>query len=58
MRLSRATYTIPSLHSASPSGITLTYLVVSRTNPSQFLTGQNDKNFGSMVGERTRFLRL
>ena len=36
-----ATHTIPSLHSASPAGITS--LVVSRTNPSQFLTGGNDK---------------
>ena len=45
MRLSRATYTIPSLHSASPPGITVTSLVqvVSRINPSQFLTGRNDK---------------
>ena len=36
-----ATHTIPSLHSASPAGITS--MVVSRTNPSQFLTGGNDK---------------
>jgi pre-mRNA-processing factor 19 len=36
-----ATHTIPSLHSASPAGITS--LAVSRTNPSQFLTGGNDK---------------
>lgn len=36
-----AKHTIPSLHSASPSGITA--LAVSRTNPSQFLTGGNDK---------------
>ncbi|KAF8350167.1 WD40-repeat-containing domain protein [Amanita rubescens] len=34
-------HTIPSLHSASPAGITS--LVVSRLNPSQFLTGGNDK---------------
>ncbi|TFK41281.1 WD40-repeat-containing domain protein [Crucibulum laeve] len=36
-----ATHTIPSLHSASPAGITS--LAVSRVNPSQFLTGGNDK---------------
>ncbi|XP_006454710.1 hypothetical protein AGABI2DRAFT_215127 [Agaricus bisporus var. bisporus H97] len=36
-----AKHTIPSLHSASPAGITS--LVVSRLNPSQFLTGGNDK---------------
>lgn len=36
-----ATHTIPSLHSASPAGITS--LAVSRLNPSQFLTGGNDK---------------
>ena len=36
-----ATRTIPSLHSASPAGITS--LAVSRANPSQFLTGGNDK---------------
>jgi pre-mRNA-processing factor 19 len=35
-----ATHTIPSLHSASPARITS--LAVSRTNPSQFLTGGND----------------
>ncbi|KAI0757339.1 WD40 repeat-like protein [Daedaleopsis nitida] len=34
-------HTIPSLHSPSPSGITS--LAVSTTNPSQFLTGGNDK---------------
>ncbi|KAF7310559.1 hypothetical protein HMN09_00598700 [Mycena chlorophos] len=34
-------HTIPSLHSASPSGITA--LAVSASNPSQFLTGGNDK---------------
>ncbi|KAF8640523.1 hypothetical protein AX17_000185 [Amanita inopinata Kibby_2008] len=34
-------HTIPSLHSASPAGITS--LAVSRSNPSQFLTGGNDK---------------
>jgi pre-mRNA-processing factor 19 len=34
-------HTIPSLHSASPAGITS--LAVSRLNPSQFLTGGNDK---------------
>jgi pre-mRNA-processing factor 19 len=32
---------IPSLHSSSPAGITT--LAVSRLNPSQFLTGGNDK---------------
>jgi len=37
----KATHTIPSLHSASPSGITA--LAVSSTHPSQFLTGGNDK---------------
>lgn len=36
-----AQHSIPSLHSASPAGITS--LAVSRTNPSQFLTGGNDK---------------
>lgn len=36
-----AKHTIPSLHSASPAGITS--LTVSRLNPSQFLTGGNDK---------------
>lgn len=36
-----STHTIPSLHSASPSGITS--LAVSRLNPSHFLTGGNDK---------------
>ncbi|KAJ7225945.1 nuclear matrix protein NMP200 [Mycena pura] len=36
-----AKHTIPSLHSASPAGITS--LAVSSTNPSQFLTGGNDK---------------
>jgi pre-mRNA-processing factor 19 len=36
-----STHTIPSLHSASPSGITS--LAVSRVNPSHFLTGGNDK---------------
>jgi pre-mRNA-processing factor 19 len=36
-----ATHTIPSLHSASPAGITS--LAISRVNPSQFLTGGNDK---------------
>ncbi|PFH50770.1 hypothetical protein AMATHDRAFT_3625 [Amanita thiersii Skay4041] len=34
-------HTIPSLHSASPSGITS--LAISHANPSQFLTGGNDK---------------
>ena len=34
-------HTIPSLHSASPAGITS--LAVSQLNPSQFLTGGNDK---------------
>ena len=34
-------HVIPSLHSPSPSGITS--LAVSHTNPSQFLTGGNDK---------------
>ena len=36
-----AKHTIPSLHSSSPAGITS--LAISRTNPSQFLTGGNDK---------------
>ncbi|KAF8078331.1 WD40-repeat-containing domain protein [Lyophyllum atratum] len=36
-----AKHTIPSLHSASPAGITS--LAVSRMAPSQFLTGGNDK---------------
>ncbi len=36
-----AKHTIPSLHSASPAGITS--LAVSRSSPSQFLTGGNDK---------------
>lgn len=36
-----AKHAIPSLHSASPAGITS--LAVSRVNPSQFLTGGNDK---------------
>ncbi|KAG6837864.1 hypothetical protein H0H93_013017 [Arthromyces matolae] len=36
-----AKHAIPSLHSASPSGITS--LAVSRITPSQFLTGGNDK---------------
>ncbi|KAF9817515.1 hypothetical protein IEO21_03366 [Rhodonia placenta] len=36
-----AKHTIPSLHSTSPSGITA--LAVSRSEPSQFLTGGNDK---------------
>lgn len=36
-----AKHSIPSLHSASPAGITT--LAVSRVNPSQFLTGGNDK---------------
>jgi pre-mRNA-processing factor 19 len=36
-----AKHTIPSLHSSSPAGITA--LAVSRSNPSQFLTGGNDK---------------
>ncbi|KAG5728531.1 Pre-mRNA-processing factor 19 [Termitomyces sp. T112] len=36
-----ARHTIPSLHSASPAGITS--LAVSRLAPSQFLTGGNDK---------------
>jgi len=35
-----AAHTIPSLHSASPAG--MTSLVISRLNPSQFLTGGND----------------
>ncbi|KAE9409308.1 Prp19-domain-containing protein [Gymnopus androsaceus JB14] len=36
-----AKHTVPSLHSASPAGITS--LVVSRSNPDHFLTGGNDK---------------
>jgi len=36
-----ATHTIPSLHSASPAGITS--IAISTSNPSQFLTGGNDK---------------
>ncbi|GBE78431.1 WD40 repeat-like protein [Sparassis latifolia] len=36
-----AKHTIPSLHSPSPAGITA--LAVSQANPSQFLTGGNDK---------------
>ncbi|KAJ7596745.1 WD40-repeat-containing domain protein [Mycena floridula] len=36
-----AKHAIPSLHSASPAGITA--LAVSAANPSQFLTGGNDK---------------
>ncbi|KAF5374980.1 hypothetical protein D9758_000041 [Tetrapyrgos nigripes] len=36
-----AKHTIPSLHSASPAGITS--LAISHTNPDQFLTGGNDK---------------
>ncbi|CAA7258729.1 unnamed protein product [Cyclocybe aegerita] len=36
-----ATHTIPSLHSSSPAGITS--LALSTANPSQFLTGGNDK---------------
>ncbi|KAI0080040.1 nuclear matrix protein NMP200 [Panus rudis PR-1116 ss-1] len=36
-----AKHTIPSLHSSSPAGITS--LALSRVNPSQFLTGGNDK---------------
>ncbi|KAJ3994957.1 nuclear matrix protein NMP200 [Lentinula boryana] len=36
-----AKHTIPSLHSASPAGITS--LAVSRINPNHFLTGGNDK---------------
>ncbi|KDR84866.1 hypothetical protein GALMADRAFT_149408 [Galerina marginata CBS 339.88] len=34
-------HTIPSLHSASPAGVTA--LAVSQSHPSQFLTGGNDK---------------
>ncbi|KAA1468483.1 WD40 repeat-like protein [Dentipellis sp. KUC8613] len=34
-------HTIPSLHSASPAGITS--IAISAANPSQFLTGGNDK---------------
>ena len=41
VRTFTATHTIPSLHSASPAGITS--LAVSRANHSQFLTGGNDK---------------
>jgi pre-mRNA-processing factor 19 len=37
----KAIHTVPSLHSSSPAGITS--LAVSQTNPSQFLTGGNDK---------------
>lgn len=37
----KATHTVPSLHSSSPAGITS--LAVSHINPSQFLTGGNDK---------------
>lgn len=37
----KATHTVPSLHSSSPAGITS--LAVSKANPSQFLTGGNDK---------------
>ncbi|CAL1696241.1 unnamed protein product [Somion occarium] len=36
-----AKHTIPSLHSSSPAGITS--LALSQSNPSQFLTGGNDK---------------
>jgi pre-mRNA-processing factor 19 len=36
-----AKHTIPSLHSSSPAGITS--LALSQANPSQFLTGGNDK---------------
>lgn len=36
-----AKHTIPSLHASSPAGITS--LAVSKANPSQFLTGGNDK---------------
>jgi len=36
-----AKHTIPSLHSSSPSGITS--IAISQSNPSQFLTGGNDK---------------
>src|SRR5262245_42980671 len=36
-----AKHTIPSLHSSSPAGITA--IAVSQSNPSQFLTGGNDK---------------
>lgn len=36
-----SSHTIPSLHSASPAGITS--IAVSGTNPTQFLTGGNDK---------------
>ncbi|KAI0344146.1 nuclear matrix protein NMP200 [Trametopsis cervina] len=34
-------HTVPSLHASSPAGVTA--LAVSKTNPSQFLTGGNDK---------------
>jgi len=37
----RLVHTIPSLHSASPAGITA--LALSKSQPSQFLTGGNDK---------------
>lgn len=37
----KAIHTVPSLHSSSPAGITC--LALSQTNPSQFLTGGNDK---------------
>lgn len=36
-----AKHTIPSLHSSSPAGITS--IAISKINPSQFLTGGNDK---------------
>ncbi|KAF9243833.1 nuclear matrix protein NMP200 [Melanogaster broomeanus] len=36
-----AKHAIPSLHSASPAGINS--IAISRTNPSQFVTGGNDK---------------
>jgi hypothetical protein len=51
-----ATHTIPSLHLASPAGITS--LVVSRTNSSQFLMSGNDKIVQLYDRRRTRFLRL
>ncbi|KAF9535329.1 WD40-repeat-containing domain protein [Crepidotus variabilis] len=38
----KPTHTIPSLHSASPAGITA--LALSQANPTQFLTGGNDKS--------------
>lgn len=41
VKIFKATHTVPSLHSSSPAGITS--LAVSQTNPSQFLTGGNDK---------------